>query len=132
MHPRSRFPFILGLAVAIAALAASPAMGGNVKRFDSTVTLAKTNPFHGHVSSPKHACEVLRVVKVFREQPGPDGRFGKTATNNEGRWSIDAPNVNGNFYAKVTRREDHAAGTTYLCRPDISPTRHFGSDGGGY
>jgi hypothetical protein len=131
MHPRSRFLSVLVLAVASAALAVAPALGGNVKRFDSTVTLAKANPFHGHVSSPKHACEVLRTVKVFNEKPGPDGLFDKTKTDNDGKWAIPAT-PNGNFYAKVTRREEGAAGTTFVCRSDISPTRHFGSGGGGY
>lgn len=129
MHPRSRFLLILGLGVATAALAASPAMGGNIKRFDSTVTLSANNPFHGHVSSPKHACEVQRTVKVFNKKAGPDGLFGKTKTDGDGKWSIDGSTANGNFYAKVTRRKEGAAGTTFVCRRDVSPTRHFG---GGY
>jgi len=130
MHHSSRFPFILAVAVAIAALAASPAIGGSVKRFDSTVTLSANNPFHGHVSSSKHACEVQRTVKVFNKKAGPDGLFGKTTTDGDGKWSMDGSGVNGNFYAKVTRREEGAAGTTYVCRPDVSPIRHF--SGGGY
>jgi len=129
MHLRSRFPIVLAAAAAAAAIAAPLAVGGTVKRIDSTVTLATTNPFHGHVSSPNHACEVQRVVKVYDQQPGPDGLFDKAKTNRRGKWSVEAPNVNGNFYAKVTRREEGAAGTTYICRPDTSPTRHFGSTG---
>lgn len=125
MQPRSKFPSILVLAIASAALAAAPALGGNVRRFDSTVTLAATNPFHGHVSSPKHACEVQRTVKVFDKAPGPDSFFGKTKTDGDGKWSIPAT-PNGNFYAKVTRRKEGAAGTIFVCRPDLSPTRHFG------
>lgn len=126
MHPRSRFLIILGVTLAVVALAATAALGRAVKRFDSTVTLSKTNPFHGHVSSSKHACEVLRTVKVFNEKPGPDGLFGKTKTDNDGKWAIPAT-PNGNFYAKVTRREEGAAGTTFVCRSDVSPTRHFGT-----
>jgi hypothetical protein len=127
MYPKSRFPIVLAVTAVAAAVAAPLAAGGTIKRIDSTVTLATTNPFHGHVSSPNHACEVHRVVKVYDQQPGPDGLFGKTKTNRRGKWSIDAPNVNGNFYAKVTRREEGAAGTTYVCRRDVSPARHFGS-----
>jgi hypothetical protein len=131
MHSRSRFLIIFGVALAVVALAATAALGRAVKRFDSSVSLAQSNPFHGHVSSPRHACEVQRTVKVFNEKPGPDGLFGKTTTGNDGKWSIPAT-PNGNFYAKVTRREEGAAGTTFVCRPDVSPTRHFGSGGGGY
>jgi hypothetical protein len=130
MHPRSRFPSVLVLAIASTALAAVPALGGTVKRIDSTVTLAAHNPFHGHVSSPNHACEVQRKVKVFRKKPGADKLVGKTTTNHKGKWSIPA-NRNGTFYAKVARRKEGAAGTTFVCRPDTSRTRHFGG-GGGY
>jgi hypothetical protein len=127
MHLKSRVPIVLAGTAVAAAVAAPLAVGGTVKRIDSTVTLVNTNPFHGHVSSPNHACEVHRVVKVYKQRPGPDGLFDKTKTNRRGRWSIDAPTVHGNFYAKVTRREEGAAGTRYVCRLDVSPARHFGS-----
>lgn len=120
MHPRFRIPLIIGIAAATVALVAASALGGNVKRFDSTVTLAATNPFHGHVSSPKHACEVNRTVKVFQQKYGTDGLYGKTTTDADGKWSIPA-SPNGKFYAKVTRR----ATTKFVCKPDTSPTRQF-------
>ncbi len=126
MRPRSRFPLILAAALAAAALVASAAQGTTVKRFDSRVTLAATNPFHGRVVSAKHACEANRTVKVFNKKPGPDGLFGKTTTNGKGRWSIPAT-PNGRFYAKVTRRKEGAAGTIFVCRPDVSPVRTFGA-----
>lgn len=128
MHPRSRIPLILGTVAAVGSLAAASAFGGNVKRFDSTVTLAKAHPFHGHVSSTKHACEVNRTVKVFQQRSGTDGLYGKTTTDGDGKWSLPATPT-GKFYAKVTRREEGAAGTTYVCKPDTSPVRSFG---GGY
>jgi len=130
MHPRSKFLFILGAAAAIAALIATAAIGTTVKRFDSRVTLSAKNPFHGRVISSKHACEVNRTVKVFNKKPGPDGRFDKTTTNGEGRWSIPATPT-GKFYAKAIRRKEGAAGTIFVCRPDVSPVRSFGG-GGGY
>lgn len=129
--PRPRFTLILGLALAAAALAATAALGSTVKRFDSRVTLSAKNPFHGRVLSPKHACEIQRKVKVFNKRPGPDGLYGKTTTNGQGKWSIPAM-PNGKFYAKVTRREEGTAGTTFVCRPDVSPVRSFGGGGGGY
>ena len=107
--------------LAITAVAAAT----TVKRFDSKVTLSASNPFHGRVTSDKHACEVQRKVKVFNVRPGPDGVFGTDKTNNHGSWSIPAT-PNGNFYARVKRREEGTAGTTFVCRSDRSKTRHFG------
>jgi len=129
MHPRSKFLFILGAAAAIAALIATAAIGTTVKRFDSRVTLSASNPFHGRVISSKHACEVNRTVKVFRARN--DGLFGKTTTNGQGKWSIPATTPTGKFYVKAIRRKEGAAGTIFVCRPDVSPVRSFGG-GGGY
>lgn len=126
MLSRSKFSFILAAALATAALIATAAFGATVKRFDSRVTLSAKNPFHGRVISSKHACEVQRTVKVFNKKPGPDGLFGKTTTNGQGKWSIPAT-PNGKFYAKVTRRKEGAAGTIFVCRPDVSPVRTFGT-----
>lgn len=131
MLNRSRFPAILGAAMATCALIASAALATTVKRFDSRVTLSANNPFHGRVISDKHACEVNRTVKVFNKRPGPDGLFGKTTTDGDGKWSIPAT-PNGKFYAKVTRRKEGAAGTIFVCKPDTSPVRSFGGGGGGY
>jgi hypothetical protein len=125
MHPRLRLTMILGVALAVAATAATAALGTTVKRFDSKVTLSSNNPFHGRVISKKHACEVQRKVKVFNKKPGPDGLFGKTTTDGQGKWSIPAM-PNGKFYAKVTRRKEGAAGTIFVCRPDLSPVKEFG------
>jgi hypothetical protein len=125
VHSKSRISLALGIAAAIAALTAASAVGGNVKRFDSKVTLAKTNPFSGRVISDKHACEVKRTVKILVSNPGPDDLYGRTKTDKQGHWSKPAT-PNGDFYAVVKRREEGAAGTTYICRSDTSPTRHFG------
>lgn len=125
MRPRFRLTLILGVAIAVAATAATAALGTTVKRFDSKVTLSSKNPFHGRVISEKHACEVQRKVKVFNKKPGPDGLFGKTTTNGQGKWSIPAM-PNGKFYAKVTRRKEGTAGTIFVCRPDLSPVKSFG------
>jgi hypothetical protein len=123
MHPRFRLPLIVGLAAALTALGATAAPAGAVKHFDSTVTLAKASPFHGHVSSAKHACEANRTVAVYQQKYSGDDLYATTTTDGDGKWSIPAPGVNGKFYAKATRK----AGGTYVCRPDISPTRSFSS-----
>jgi len=101
------------------------AAAGTVKRFDSKVTLSGSDPFHGRVTSDKHACEVQRKVKVFNVRPGPDGLFRTDNTNSHGRWSIPATPT-GKFYARVKRREEGTAGTIFVCGPDRSKTRHFG------
>jgi hypothetical protein len=126
MHLKSRIPLVLGAAAAITTVTAATALGGNVQRIDSSVTLATGNPFHGRVVSEKHACSVHRRVKVFNKRPGPDGFFGKTRTNRRGAWSIPAT-PNGNFYAKMKRREEGTAGTTFVCTGDRSKVRHFGA-----
>ena len=116
-----------GMALALIAILAITAFAAasTVKRFDSKVTLSASDPFHGRVTSDKHACEVQRKVKVFNVRPGPDGLFGTDKTNSHGRWSIPATPT-GKFYARVKRREEGTAGTIFVCRPDRSKTRHFG------
>jgi hypothetical protein len=131
MQSKFRIPLVVAIAAAVASLVVAGALGAIVKRFDSTVTLAKANPFHGHVSSPNNGCEQVRTVKVFKKKSGADDLFDKTTTDNDGKWSIPA-NPHGKFYAKVTRRKEGAAGTIFVCRADASPTRHFGGGGGGY
>jgi hypothetical protein len=85
--PRFRIPLVLAIAAAVASLVAASALGAIVKRIDSTVTLAKKNPFHGHVSSPNGGCEQVRTVKVFKKRHGPDGHYDSTTTDNDGKWS---------------------------------------------
>jgi hypothetical protein len=126
MHQKLRIPLAIAAGAAATMLIASGALAGNVKTFDSSVTLATGNPFHGRVVSEKHACSVHRRVKVFNKRPGPDGFFGKTRTNRRGSWSIPAT-PNGNFYAKIKRRAEGTAGTTFVCTGDRSKVRHFGT-----
>lgn len=118
----------LTIAAAAAALTlftvAALAGATQTRRWDSFVTLSTTNPFHGHVTSVKHACEVGRKVKIFHVQTGPDGVFGTATTNGNGGYSLPAT-PNGDFYAKVKRREEGGAGTIFVCRSDRSKTRHF-------
>ena len=129
--PRIRIPLVLAIAAAVTSLLVAGALGANIKRIDSTVTLAKRNAFHGHVGSPNSGCEQARTVKVFKKRNGPDGLYDSTTTDNDGKWSIPATPT-GNFYAKVIRRKEGAAGTIFVCKPDVSPTRHFSGGGGGY
>jgi hypothetical protein len=131
MRPRSRTTVILAVAAAVSALMASTALSDNVERVASTVTLAKTNPFHGHVSARNHPCEVNRLVRVVKvKSPRNFVVVGGTHTNRHGAWSIPAPasGARGDYFAKVKRRKKELAGgsLTYFCTRDRSATKHFG------
>jgi hypothetical protein len=115
---------VLVVAILVATSAMPVASSGKAaEAFDSKVTLKPDNPFHGRVISEKPACERGRTVQVFDKQPGTDGLYGATETDAEGRWSMPA-SPNGDFYAKVKRKVG-PAGTTFSCRPDLSPVRTF-------
>jgi hypothetical protein len=124
MLTKFRFPLILVAAAAVLAMAAAAVFATTRKVFDSTVTMSGNNPFHGRVISGKHACEVGRTVKILNKKPGPDGLFGKTTTDNQGKWSKPAM-PNGKFYAVVKRREEGTAGTIFVCKRDESAVRNF-------
>ena len=124
MDSKTRIALTLAAGAATALLLASGALAGNVKTIDSSVTLSQNNPFHGHVVSEKHACSVHRTVKVFNKKPGKDGLFDTTKSNRTGSWAIPAM-PNGKFYAKMPRRSEGTAGTTFVCTADRSPVRSF-------
>ena len=111
---------------------AVPALASQTVKIDSKVTLAHHGAdcnsngncsaiaYHGRVKSRKHACEVQRTVKVFKQFSGRDRlwRNGKDKTNNHGRWRVWSRSDPGFYYAKVLRREVGTAGT--ICRADRS------------
>jgi hypothetical protein len=122
MRRRSRTTVILVVVAAVTALMASTALSDNVERVASTVTLARTNPFHGHVTARKHPCEVNRLVRLVKIRSPQNHRVvGSTHTNDHGRWSIPAPAGGvrpGDYFAKVKRRKKElAGGTTTYSRP---------------
>jgi hypothetical protein len=111
--------------IALAAVAfAAAATAGNVVRIDSKIRLSDQFPaFHGKVISDNHACEVQRTVKMKRVRSGPDQVLGTDQTNGQGRWFVEVdPLSSGAYYARVKRRAEGAAGTTFVCRPDRSRT----------
>src|SRR4051812_34501806 len=126
MHSKTRTALTLAAGPATALLLASGEFTGHVKTIDSSETLSQNKPFHGPVVSEKHACSVHRIVKDFNKKPGKDGLFGTTKSNRTGSWSIPAM-PNGKFYAKMPRRSEGAAGTTFVCTGDTSPVRSFTS-----
>ena len=111
------------VALAGAAIAAIPALGAIVK-IDSKVTISNNAPaFHGRVKSSNTACEQQRKVKLFKQRSGADKLLGKDKTNHHGKWEIVVqPLKSGAYYAKVVRREEGTAGTTFVCRGDRSRT----------
>jgi hypothetical protein len=132
-----RFAFVIGVAAAgVMALgaqttAAVPARASHTVKIDSRVTLPppQKNPFYGRVKSSEHACEVHRLVKVYRVTPGRDhavdGGDAKDRTNQRGKWRVGQALLSErNYYAKVVRHKEGTAGTTFVCRQDRSPTRH--------
>ena len=73
----------------------------------------------GRVTSPEHACEVGRKVKVYHDvAPRGPGRedflLGRTTTKGDGGWSFSTQYEPDLVYAKVTR--------TNGCRSDTSPS----------
>ena len=123
MPRRSLTPLILALTLALTAVAVTGAFAGDLQRVASKVRLANADPFHGKVVSEKRACERNRTVKVYKSNyTTPDGLYGSTTTDAEGKWSIPAM-PNGKFYAVVTKKET----AKYLCRADVSPTKSFSS-----
>jgi len=122
-----RFRFrtmLLAVAVlAVAALAAIPALGA-VVRIGSHVTISSKAPaFHGRAVSERHACEVHRRVKLYRQRQGDDKLLGADRTNQNARWKIVVdPLKSGAYYARMKRREEGTAGTTFVCRGDRSKT----------
>jgi hypothetical protein len=113
----------MAASVAIAVMAV-PATGLGIGRHDSRVKLAVFDPFHGRVISEKPACEPTRTVRIFNKEPGVDGLFASTRTDNNGRWSV-AASPHGDFYAVVTRQRKTSYWKTFVCRSDRSPVRHF-------
>jgi hypothetical protein len=123
-HTHRRAAVFACAALAVAAVAAIPALATNIVKIDSKVTISEKAPaFHGHVRSDNNACESKRRVKLFRERNGPDKLLGRDRSNDAGRWVEEVdPLKSGAYYAQVVRREEGTAGTIYVCRGDRSET----------
>jgi hypothetical protein len=119
-----RVALIVGAALATAAVAAIPALATNIVKIDSKVRISHHAPaFHGRVKSDNQACEEGRNVKLFKRRHGPDHVLGHDESNHNGGWKVHVdPLSSGAYYAKVTRREEGAAGTIFVCRRDRSKT----------
>jgi hypothetical protein len=126
MQLRFRIGLALGVVLSAALLIAATALGADI-RVASTVTLAKPNPFHGHVSARRHLCEVNRLVRVIQIKGGHNQVLGSTHTNRQGKWSIPATKApNGDYYARVKRRKKfNEGGFSVVCTADHSAIRHF-------
>jgi hypothetical protein len=129
MQNRFRISLVAVAALAIGMFVAGPAAGDNLVRVESTVTLAKPSPFHGHVSASEAECVGNRLVRVIKLKSGSADNqvVGSTHTNDKGRWSIPTARAKGAYYARVKRRKKAFAGstTTTVCTADHSAIRHF-------
>ena len=125
MHGTSKYVLALVAGIAIAgAIVGGTALAGNTVRIDSKVSMSDRPPaFHGKVTSENQACEQGRRVRLYNKLIGPDELLGSDQTNNAGRWTVELdPLSSGAYYAKVIRRSEGAAGTTFICKADISRT----------
>ena len=114
----------IATAALVAATLAAPATAGNEVRFETQLRLSPFTPaFHGGVHSENPACEENRRVKMFRKRFGPDRLLGVDESNADGRWRVIVDIVRTSaYYAKVVRREEGTAGTTFVCKRDRSKT----------
>jgi hypothetical protein len=133
-----RFWLCIAAALAVIAVPAASAGVGNHKtgEIGSRVTLPppQKHPFYGQVKSSRHACEVHRLVKVFRvpRAPGRDHYATRieSTTNQRGNWrNRQLILAEGDYYAKVVRSTEGTAGTTFVCGGDHSPTTHVQHQG---
>jgi hypothetical protein len=81
--------------------------------------------FLGEVSSPKAACERGRVVKVFRQRPGPDRLIGAIRSDSYAQWTVERTVPAGKYYAKVLKKRIAPRSHRHVCRAYRSSTLPF-------
>lgn len=98
------------------------------KAFKTRVVLTKGGPTgaSGKVSCTTagcpRTCRSHRKVKLFRVQAGPDRSFGSARTDLAGSFRINAPLVQGNYYATATPK---TLGGGDSCGAGVSIRYHF-------
>ncbi|HVF53271.1 MAG TPA: hypothetical protein VNC78_06640 [Actinomycetota bacterium] len=118
-----RVSIVIAVAASSVVLSALPS-AAHVKTFDNKVTIQNDGgSLSGSVTSPKAACTRGRDVAVFRVTPGAgkDDRVGK-AEFAGGEWTLDASDITGEVYAKVTSKTFGGYGHTHTCPADRSRT----------
>ena len=83
--------------------------------------------FRGKVRASNDACEGGRKVVLYRRFSNGDSQpLGSTTTSASGKWHISASGSAGitmsHFFAKVRKRTDGTAGTTFICQKARSRT----------
>ena len=112
---------ILAATAALLAPAAAAQATRTVEATSKITIAADELRFHGKVSSQTlPPCRESRRVVLFKVvHGGPDEAVGRTKTSRQGVWSITVPGFAGisltDFYAKVKRSSEGAAGTIYVC-----------------
>ena len=109
-------------AVMLAALVSSGVALGGIPSGVTALKLSNRPPaFHGRVVSPLTECKPDRRVKLFRKHHGSTLLVGRTDSEADGIWLIDAsPPKRGVYYAKVKQHIVDVGGTTVLCEADFS------------
>ena len=117
-------------ALALAAVAAIPALGASTVKVNSKITIvpdAGGAIFHGRVKSSRDACVKHRKVKLVKKRKGQVKLLGRDKTSRNGSWSIKPHSRNplGTYHAKVKRSERDRDGTTLICRGATSRIVHI-------
>jgi hypothetical protein len=107
-------------ALMIGLLALSTSSSAHRYNDPSNVTAAYDAPdFHGRITdSPHRLCRSHRKVTLRRSGEGQ--LVGKDFTNNRGRWRIERPDANGNYYAEITGIRKGSPPHQHFCRGAIS------------
>lgn len=103
---------MIAMVVALACLAVgATAAHAHKKNFKSTVELTYqpgtySDSFFGEVISNKGACEDERLVRLFRQEQGPNPLVGEDTTDANGFYSINLSGFAepGTYYAKATKK----------------------------
>ena len=133
-HRMERGADMTGPRMALAALGALTLSGGTLafagisETAPTNLTLANRPPaMHGKVKTDVPDCESERRVKLFytaNDKGFGGGRtlIGRTNSDFNGRWFIDAtPLMSGFYFAKAKQHIVDIQGVLVRCEPDFSP-----------
>ncbi len=117
--PRTSLALVLALILAFCAAATAFAGGsGQTVEVASQLKLRNSAPaFHGRVTADNPGCVASRTVKMFKQKrSGAKKLLGTATTDNDGKWTVPFENLeSAAYFGVVTRSEEGAAGTIYVC-----------------
>ena len=93
---------ILVLAVgAVVGLVGMQAAFAAVTSHVSIAHNAKTQFFHGKVSSSNTECQSGRTVRLYKKTSSGSSLEGKTLSTKSGGWKIEVMHAHGHYFAKI-------------------------------